>query len=73
MKCHTPGCTAEHEAGRISHSVVYRERTFVIHGVPAAVCPDCGAAVLAEETTIVLEGLMQRKARAKGTAFAYEG
>ncbi|HEX9944499.1 MAG TPA: YgiT-type zinc finger protein [Thermoanaerobaculia bacterium] len=73
MKCHTPNCTGEHEAREISHSVVYRERTFTIHRVPAAVCPHCGDAVLTEETTIVLADLLRRKARARGTAFAYGG
>jgi YgiT-type zinc finger domain-containing protein len=72
MKCHTPECTGEHEAGTISHSLVYRERTLVIHDVPASLCPECGDATLSDETTIVLEGLLQRKARAKGTAFSYE-
>lgn len=72
MKCHTPGCTAEREAQTISHSVIYRERTLVIHHVPADVCPECGDAVLAEETTISLEALLRRKGRASGAAFRYE-
>jgi YgiT-type zinc finger domain-containing protein len=72
MKCHTPDCTGEHEAREISHSVVYRQRTLVIHHVPAGVCPECGDAVLTEETTICLDGFLKRKARAKGDAFAYE-
>lgn len=72
MKCHTPDCTGEHEAASISHSVVYRERTLVIHNVPAFLCPECGDATLIEETTIVLEGLLKRKARSKATAFHYE-
>ena len=71
MKCHTPDCTGEHEAREISHSVVYRERTFVIHHVPAEICPECGDAVLAEETTLYLEGLLRRKARGKAASFAY--
>lgn len=72
MKCHIPGCTAEREAREISHSVIYRERTVVVHRVPANVCPECGAAVLAEETAIHMEVLLRRKARAKGSAFRYE-
>ena len=72
MKCHTPDCTGEHEAREISHSIVYGERTVVIHRVPANVCPECGDAVLAEVTTIHLEGFLKRKARAKGDAFVYE-
>ncbi|HEV8577648.1 MAG TPA: YgiT-type zinc finger protein [Thermoanaerobaculia bacterium] len=72
MKCHTPGCTAEREPRGISHSVIYRERTLVVHHVPAEVCPECGDAMLAEETTVELERLLRRKARAKGTAFLYE-
>ena len=76
MKCHTPDCIGEHETREISHSVVYRERMFVIHHVPAAVCPDCGDAVLAEETTLYLGTLLQKKARGKaqgkGNSFAYE-
>lgn len=72
MKCQTPDCTGEHEAGTISHSVVYRERTYVIHGLPAGVCPDCGEAVLAEETTIYMETLLQRKARGKSTEVTFE-
>ena len=48
MKCHTPDCIGEHEAREISHSVVYRQRTLVVHHVPAHVCPDCGDAVLTE-------------------------
>jgi YgiT-type zinc finger domain-containing protein len=72
MKCHTPDCIGEHEAREISHSVVYRQRTLVVHHVPAHVCPDCGDAVLTEETTLYLEGFLKRKARAKGDAFMYE-
>lgn len=72
MKCHTPDCTGEHEAGSISHSILYRERTYVIHNVPAHICPECGDATLIEETTIVLEGLLKRKHRFKATSFHYE-
>jgi YgiT-type zinc finger domain-containing protein len=71
MKCHTPGCDGEHETRAISHSVVYRERTLVVHGVPADVCPDCGDAVLAEETAIHLELLLRRKTRGKAAELAY--
>jgi YgiT-type zinc finger domain-containing protein len=72
MKCTTPDCTAEREAREISHSVIYRQRTIVIHHLPADVCPECGDAALAEVTTIQLAALLRRKAKAKGTAFAYE-
>jgi YgiT-type zinc finger domain-containing protein len=71
MKCQTPDCIGEHETRAISHSVIYRERTVVIHGVPAAVCPECGEAVLAEETAIHLEILLRRKARSKAAAFSF--
>jgi YgiT-type zinc finger domain-containing protein len=73
MKCHTPGCTAEREAREISHSVIYRERTVVIHHVPAEVCPECGDAALVEEAAIHLDALLRRKARARGTAFPFAG
>jgi YgiT-type zinc finger domain-containing protein len=72
MKCHTPDCTGEHQTQPISHSVIYRERRIVFHGVPAEVCPECGEAVLITETTIQLDDLLRRKARTKGSAFAYE-
>ncbi|HEY4590504.1 MAG TPA: YgiT-type zinc finger protein [Thermoanaerobaculia bacterium] len=72
MKCHTPECSGEHEARAISHAVIYQERTFVVHGVPADVCPECGEAVLSEETRMHLELLLRRKARGKGTAFPFE-
>ena len=72
MKCQTPGCTAEREARGISHSVIYRERTVVVHHVPADVCPECGDARLSEETVLHLEAVLRRKVRAKGTAFLYE-
>ena len=72
MKCQTPDCTGEHEAGSISHSVVYRERTVTVHNVPASVCPDCGDIVITEETTYYIGELLRRKSRIKGTAFAYE-
>jgi YgiT-type zinc finger domain-containing protein len=72
MKCQTPDCTGEHEARAISHSVIYRERTIVIHDVPADVCPECGTVVMIEETTFHLDGLLRRKARSKATAFAFE-
>ena len=71
MKCQTPNCSGEHETRAISHSVIYRQRTVVVHGVPAAVCPECGEAVLAEETSIHLEALLRRKARSKATAFPF--
>lgn len=72
MKCHTPACDGEREAREISHSLVYRERTVVIHHVPAEVCPECGDARLAEETALHLAALLRRKARARGTAFRFE-
>ena len=71
MKCHTPDCTAEREAGEISQSVIYRERTIIVHHVPAEVCPECGDAVLVEETAIHLDALLRRKARARGAAFPF--
>jgi len=71
MKCHTPDCIGEHEAGTISHSVIYRERTLVLHGVPAHICPECGDAVLHDETLIVIEDQLKRKSRSKATAFHY--
>lgn len=72
MKCHTPGCIGEHEARTISHTVVYRERTLVIHNVPAHLCPDCGDAVLSEETIFHVGNLLSRKARSKKDSFVYE-
>jgi YgiT-type zinc finger domain-containing protein len=72
MKCQTPECTGEHAPGMISHEIVYRERTIVFHGVPADVCPECGEAVLAEETISQIHLLLPRKARSKKDAFAYE-
>jgi YgiT-type zinc finger domain-containing protein len=72
MKCQTPDCTGEHEAQRISHTVVYRERTFVIHDVPADVCPECGEAVLSQETIFHIGTFLPRKARSKKDAFSYE-
>ena len=72
MKCQTPDCIGEHETRGISHSVIYRQRTVVVHSVPAAVCPECGEAVLAEETSIHLEALLRRKARSKAAVFAFE-
>lgn len=71
MGCHTPDCEGEHEAGTISHSVIYRERSVVLHRVPASICPGCGDVVLAEETTIVIEDLLRRNARSKKMAFDY--
>jgi YgiT-type zinc finger domain-containing protein len=76
MGCHTPGCMGEHGAGTmgaITHTVIYRERTIELHGVPASLCPDCGDMVLSDETMIVIEDLLKRKAgRSKKPAFAYE-
>lgn len=72
MDCHTPGCRGEHEAGTISHSVTYQERSIVLHNVPAQICPECGDVVLAEETTIIIEDLLRRKARSKQGSFVYE-
>ena len=72
MKCHSPNCTGEYEPREISHRVIYRERTVMIHKVPADICPDCGDAVVTEETTFYVTELLRRKERLKGTAFAYE-
>lgn len=63
----------EHATGSISHSVIYKERTIVLHQVPADVCPECGDAVLSDETLIVVEDLLRRKVtRSKKTVFVYE-
>ena len=72
MKCHSPNCTGEYEPREISHAVIYQERTVTIHKVPADICPDCGDTVVTEEITFFLGDLLKRKARSKGTAFAYE-
>ena len=72
MKCHTPDCIGEPLNGTISHSVIYRERTLVLHGVPAEICPECGDAVLHEETLFIVEGLLKRKARSKADSFQFE-
>jgi YgiT-type zinc finger domain-containing protein len=72
MKCHTPDCTGEHEPQRISHSVIYRQRQLVVHDVPADVCPDCGAAVVSDETILHIDRLLTRKARSKSDAFVFE-
>jgi YgiT-type zinc finger domain-containing protein len=72
MGCHTPGCTGEHESGTIRHTVLYRKRSIVLHGVPASLCPECGDVVLTEETTLAIEYLLKRKARSKKPAFVYE-
>jgi len=72
MGCHTPGCVGEHGTGTISHTVIYQERTIVLHRVPASICPECGDVVLTDETTIVIEDLLRRKVRSKTTVFVYE-
>lgn len=71
MGCHTSGCTGEHVAGTVSHSVIYQERSIVLHQVPAHICPDCGDVLLSDETTIVIEDLLRRKGRSKKPEFVY--
>ena len=44
----------------------------MLRNVPADICPECGDAVLSEETLIVIEDLLRRKARSKATDFAFE-
>ncbi len=73
MMCHGPGCNGEREEREISHSVVYRERTIVVHRLPAAVCPECGDARLAEETTIYLELPVGTKVKGEGNRFHLRG
>ncbi len=72
MRCHTPDCAGEHQLQTISHSVIHRQRTFVVHGVPADLCPDCGAVVVSEETILHLDRLLTRKARSKSATLVYE-
>ena len=72
MACHTPECEGEHATGTISHTVIYQERSIVLRQVPASICPDCGDVVLTDETTIVIEDLLRRKARSKRADFFYE-
>lgn len=71
MKCTTPDCTGEHESRAISHQVVYRERTLVIHSVPADVCPECGDVFFSEETSIHIDNLLRSKVRSKSTALVF--
>ena len=56
MKCQTPGCTGEHEPRAISHSVIHRTRTFVIH----------------EETILHIDRLLTRKGRSKSAEHVFE-
>ena len=72
MRCHTPDCPGEREPQPISHSVIYRQRTVVVHGVPADLCPACGDAVMTEETLLVLDGLLRRKGGRKSSVLRYE-
>ena len=72
MGCTTPGCTGEHGVNQISHQVIYRERTYVIHSVPADVCPECGDVRLIEETLFHIESLLQKKGRSKVAVLVYE-
>lgn len=72
MGCHTPGCMGEHGTGTISHTVIYQERSIVLHSVPADICPECGDVVLSDVTTIVIEDLLKRTARSKKIEFVYE-
>lgn len=72
MACKTPGCTGEHGVGAIRHSVLYQKRSIVLHGVPADICPECGDVVLSEETTILIEDLLQRNAGSAETSFVFE-
>jgi YgiT-type zinc finger domain-containing protein len=72
MPCTSPGCTADLEAGTITHAVVYRRRTLTIDFVPAAVCPECGEASLTEETleeiTLLLQELPPEASGASGAS-----
>ena len=43
----------------------------MLQSVPAGICPDCGDVVLTDETRIVIEEILSRKARSKKTGFAY--
>jgi len=72
MGCHTPGCIGEHETGSISHTVIYQERSIVLRGVPAGICPECGDVVLTDETLIIIEDTLRRKARSKKTEHVFE-
>jgi YgiT-type zinc finger domain-containing protein len=72
MRCQTPGCTGEHEARAISHSVVYRQRTVVVHDVPADVCPDCGEVIVSQETIHHVGSFLSRKARSKSGSLRFE-
>lgn len=72
MACTTPDCTGEPGADRISHEVVYRERTYVIHAVPADICPECGDVRVIEETLFHIGTLLQRKGRSKSAVLVYE-
>jgi YgiT-type zinc finger domain-containing protein len=72
MGCHTPGCKGEHGTATITHTMIYRERTIELHGVPASLCPDCGDVALSDETLVMIEDLLKRKARSKRSVFAYE-
>jgi YgiT-type zinc finger domain-containing protein len=72
MACKTPRCTGEHGAGTIRHTVLYQERSIVLHNVPADICPDCGDVVLTEETTIVIEDMLRTNAGSPETVFVYE-
>jgi YgiT-type zinc finger domain-containing protein len=72
MTCKTPGCTGEHATGTIRHTVLYQERSIVLHNVPADICPDCGDVVLTAETTIVIEDLLRTSAGSPETVFVYE-
>jgi len=44
--------------------VIYRQRRFVIHNLPADICPDCGAVVVTEETTLRIDHLLDNRAHA---------
>jgi hypothetical protein len=41
MGCQTSGCPGEHELATISHTVLYWERSIVLHNVPAGISEVC--------------------------------
>lgn len=54
----------EREAGQTTVRLERSGSTFVIQGVPAAVCENCGAAYFDEETTARLLKVAEEQARA---------
>ena len=72
MKCTIDGCPGVYERRQVVHTVRHRGDVVVVDGVPAEVCDVCGDVLLAPDTILHIEQLLNARPNPSRTIPMYQ-